>query len=135
MARVSLFGALAIMLMPLMSSLAAQATQRGNQRAQEMVDHAEQRLAQALTRAPRLAEIDAVIREDCAAKGRHITSDSEFCRCASAVTMMIWTLDPGGQMMPKLVDFANGRGDATAQSFLAYQGPELYRPLCSLAGP
>jgi hypothetical protein len=98
-----------------------------------MVRDAEAQQAQLLARVPRLAEIDAAIRDDCAAKNPRFTRDSSFCGCAAAITMRLWRSGIDPQMMPRLLDFANGRGDATAQSFLTYQGPELYRPICSRA--
>jgi hypothetical protein len=112
---------------------AAQATQGSRERAQEMVRQAQAQQEQLLARAPRLGEIDAAIRDDCAAKNLPVTRDSFYCRCAAAVTMKLWRSGVDPQMLPRLLDFANSRGDATAQSFVAYQGPELYRPLCSLA--
>ena len=132
MRRLSFCRALAIALWPLAGLSAAQAQPSAQQRAQETVRHAQVRLEQALARAPRLGYIDEAIRNDCAAKNPHVTPDSAFCRCASALTMLIWVSDPSAQMMPRLVDFANGHGNATARSFLVYQGPELYRPLCTL---
>jgi hypothetical protein len=98
-----------------------------------MVRDAEAQQAQLLARVPRLAEIDAAIRDDCAVKNPRFPRESAFCACAAAITMRVWRSGIDPQMLPRLLDFANGRGEATAQSFLAYQGPELYRPVCSRA--
>jgi hypothetical protein len=112
----------------------AEAAQGSRRSAQEMVRQAEAQQGRLLAQAPRLGEIDAAIRADCAAKNKAASRDSAFCGCAAAVTMMLWRSGADPQMAPRLLDFANRRGDATAQSFLTYQGPALYQPICSLAG-
>lgn len=111
----------------------AAVAQSSRRSAQDMVRQAEAQHARLLEQAPRLHEIDAAIRADCAAKSNGAASDSAFCGCAVAMTMILWRAGADPQMLPRLLDFANG-GEATAESFLAYQGPELYRPICSLAG-
>lgn len=117
------------------AGISTAAMAQGSRRsAQDMVHQAETQHGRLLEQAPRLREIDAAIRTDCAAKADRTVSDSAFCGCAVAVTMMLWRSGADPQMPPRLLDFANGRGEATAESFLAYQGPELYRPICSLAG-
>ena len=81
---------------------------------------------------PRLREIDLVVRQDCAAKNGGQTVDSSFCRCASAVTMGMWRggIDPS--MVPRLEVFLSDP-NASANAFTAYEGPELYGPLCEIA--
>lgn len=81
---------------------------------------------------PRLLEIDAVIRRDCAEKNQGKAADSDFCTCASALTMSLWRSGMDPQMVPRLQTFLNTPG-SSAEQFLAYQGPELYAPLCRLA--
>lgn len=116
-------------------SVTAPASAQGSRRsAQEMVRQAEAQQARLLAHAPRLGEIDAAIRADCAEKNAGSSSDSAFCGCAAAMTMALWRSGADPQIVPRLLDFVNRRGDATARSFLTYQGPELYRPICSLAG-
>ena len=116
------------------SAFTAEALQGGSRaRAQQMVLQAQVQHERLLARVPRLAEIDAVVRADCASRNRGMASDSPFCRCASAVTTMLWRSGADPQMVPRLVEFANGRGAATAEDFLAYQGPELYRGICRIA--
>lgn len=81
---------------------------------------------------PRLLEIDAVIRRDCAEKNQGKAADSDFCTCGSALTMSLWRSGMDPQMVPRLQAFLNTPG-SSAEEFLNYQGPELYAPLCGLA--
>lgn len=83
-------------------------------------------------RFPRLLEIHSVVRADCAAKNEGQTNDSEFCICASAVTMSLWRSGIDPQMAPRLQTFLN-TSEASAEPFVTYQGPELYAPLCRRA--
>lgn len=108
----------------------AQSTSR--RAAQERVFEAQQS-AEALYQAfPRLREVDAVVRRDCAEKNRGNEAGGAFCSCASAVTMSLWRSGIDPQMVPRLQTFLN-TPDASAESFAAYQGPELYGPLCRIA--
>jgi hypothetical protein len=86
-----------------------------------------------LTKFPALVRIDGVIRSDCAAKNEGKLATDEFCGCASAVAMSLWRsgLDP--KMMPRLNAYLTDPTEAGAAAFLQYQGPELYRPLCTKA--
>ena len=81
---------------------------------------------------PKLLEIDSVVRADCAANNEGQATDSEFCTCASAVTMSLWRSGIDPQMVPRLQTFLN-TPEASAETFVTYQGPELYTPLCQRA--
>ncbi len=103
------------------------------------VREAKQRVAAALQRSdaliqrfPKLLEIRSVVRADCASKNEGQTTESEFCSCASAVTMSLWVSGIDPQMVPRIQTFLN-TPEASAEPFVAYQGPELYAPLCRRA--
>ena len=81
---------------------------------------------------PRLGDVDSAIRSDCEAKNEGRGADSDFCRCASAVTISLWRSGIDPQMVPRLTAYLNSPA-ASAGSLLIYQGPELYRPMCTLA--
>jgi hypothetical protein len=81
---------------------------------------------------PRLREIDGAIRQDCAEKNDGKSPDSEFCGCASVITLSLWMSGVDVQMIPRLQAFLNNP-DASADAFVAYQGPELYGPICHRA--
>ena len=81
---------------------------------------------------PRLGSIDSAIRRDCEEKNEGRGADSDFCRCASAVTISLWRSGIDPEMVPRLTAYLNSP-DASAGSLLTYQGPELYRPMCNLA--
>ena len=82
---------------------------------------------------PALAQIDQVVRDDCAQKvPGHASSDS-FCTCGAAVTISLWRSGVDPKMIDRLRDFLNGAGTLKAADFVKFEGPELYRPLCALA--
>ena len=97
--------------------------------ARERVDTARQGAETLYQSFPRLREVDRVIRQDCAEKNNGKSADSEFCSCASAITMSLWRSGIDPNMVPRLQAFLN-TPDASANSFVAYQGPELYGPIC-----
>jgi hypothetical protein len=82
---------------------------------------------------PRMSEVDAAIRNDCETKNEGRRADSDFCRCASAVTLGLWRSGADPQMVPRLAIYLNSP-NASAASLMTYQGPELYSPICGLAG-
>jgi len=100
--------------------------------ARERVERIELNHQMLLLKFPRLSQIDQEIQGQC---GRRVLDQPDtptYCRCASAVTMAAWRVgDPN--MLNRLVEFTEQRGDHSPADFLAYQGPELYRPLCDLA--
>lgn len=104
----------------------------GHAEAERRVTMAEREAEDLYGKAPRLREIDAVVRQDCAAKNQNKSADGSFCTCASAVTMSLWRSGADPKMVPRLQAFANDP-NASAESFIAYEGPELYAPLCRLA--
>ena len=101
-----------------------------NRKAQQMVAGLTKDQAALLTKFPALAQIDGVIRSDCAAKNQGRVATDEFCSCAAAVTMGLWRSGADPNMMPRLSDFLRSPTEAGATAFLQYQGPELYRPIC-----
>ncbi|MDP2213550.1 hypothetical protein [Phenylobacterium sp.] len=98
-------------------------------KARESVDNAREGAETLYQSFPRLREIDSVIRQDCAEKNDGKLANSEFCHCASAITMSLWRSGMDPQMVPRLQTFLN-TPDAPADPFVAYQGPELYGPIC-----
>jgi hypothetical protein len=100
--------------------------------ARERVDAARQGAEALYQSFPRLREIDSVIRQDCSEKNHGKSADSEFCGCASAITMSLWRSGVDPNMVPRLQAFLN-EPDASADSFVAFQGPELYGPICRKA--
>ena len=89
--------------------------------------------ARIIERYPALSRIDQAVRSDCAAKNEGTSADSDFCGCAAAVTMSLWRSGIDPQMITRLQDYLSHPETVAPDSFLAYQGPELYRPLCALA--
>lgn len=85
-----------------------------------------------LEKLPALRSIDQAVREDCAAKVPKRTSSDAFCTCAAAVTISLWRADEA--MRQRLVDFVKQTGKLSAADFKDFQGPELYKPVCSAAG-
>ena len=87
-----------------------------------------------LAKIPALGQIDQVVRDDCAAKVPGHTGNDSFCTCGAAVTMSMWRSGVDPKMLDRLKDFVNGTGTLKSTDFVKYEGPELYRPLCQLAG-
>lgn len=83
---------------------------------------------------PRLRQVGDVVRKDCGAKNGGKTADSWFCSCAAAVTMRLWRSGVDPNMIPRLQSFATDPA-ALPDKFTAFEGPELYGPLCHLAEP
>jgi hypothetical protein len=86
-----------------------------------------------LAKYPALAEIDQVVRDDCAAKVPGHTSSDSFCKCAGSVTMSLWRSGVDPKMIERLQAYVAGSGDLKAADFVRYEGPELYSPLCERA--
>ena len=86
-----------------------------------------------LQKHPAITLIDNAVRADCSAKGKDVRPDGEYCSCASSVTFGLWM----SGMDPKMLDCLNGflqkPSESGASEFTAYQGPEMYGPLCSKA--
>jgi len=82
---------------------------------------------------PAIAQIDQVVRDDCAQKVSGHTSSDSFCTCGAAVTISLWRSGVDPKMIDRLRDFLNGTGTLKAADFVQFEGPELYRPLCALA--
>ncbi len=104
-----------------------------NRKAQEMVAGMVKDQSALIVRFPALAQIDGVIRSDCAVKNDGNLSTGDFCGCASAVTVGLWRSGVDPKMMPRLNDYLKNPTEAGAKAFLQYQGPELYRPICTEA--
>ena len=83
---------------------------------------------------PRLRQIGDVVRKDCGARNSGKTADSWFCSCAAAVTMRLWRSGVDPNMSTHLQSFVSDPA-ASPDKFTAFEGPELYRPLCHLAEP
>jgi hypothetical protein len=113
---------------------AASAQTISRKEAQRRIISAQQDAEDIYNKIPRLRQIDGAVRQDCAAKNQGRTADSAFCGCAAAITMSLWRSGIDPNMAPRLQAFANDP-NASADSFKAYQGPELYGPLCHLAEP
>ena len=114
--------------------LTTQAAVAANRQAQERVAGFERDQASLLAKFPALSPIDTAVRRDCAIKNKGKLPTGEFCGCAAAVTMGLWRsgLDPN--MVPRLTTYLSAPSESGAEEFRKYQGPELYRPLCNLAG-
>jgi len=104
-----------------------------NRKAQEMVAGLTKEQAELLIKFPALAQIDNEIRSDCAAKTKGRAATDDFCGCAAAVTMGLWRSGADPNMVPRLTDYLKYPSPATAKGFLQYQGPELYRGVCTEA--
>lgn len=81
---------------------------------------------------PQLRKIGNVVREDCRARTNGHGSSARFCSCAVAVTMRLWRSGIDPNMLRRLQDFIDDPA-ASPHTFTAYEGPELYAPLCHLA--
>ena len=125
-AGIGLLGAVTCLIVP-SAALAA------NREAQDMVAGLARDQARLLARFPALAQIDGFIRSDCAAKNNGKLAADAFCRCASAVTMGLWRSGADPKMVPRLKEYLKNPTETAAAAFLHYQGPELYRPICTEA--
>ena len=105
-----------------------------NRKAIEMVDASIADQAAILTKFPALSLIDSAVRADCAAKNSGKLATSDFCRCASAITMQLWRSGIDPKMKPRLQTYLKSPSEPAAAEFAQYQGPELYRPVCRAAG-
>ncbi|MDZ4371173.1 MAG: hypothetical protein U1C74_07105 [Phenylobacterium sp.] len=104
-----------------------------NRKAQERVAGFEKDHVTLLAKFPALAKVDGVVRSECAAKNEGKLASSEFCGCASAVTMGLWRSGIDPNMVPRLTAYLKVPTDEGANEFVRYQGPELYGPLCAEA--
>ena len=104
-----------------------------NPKAQEMFAGLTKEQAALLASHPALAKIDAAIRSDCAAKIKGKPATDDFCGCAAAVTMGLWRSGADPNMVPRLNEYLKNPTDEAAHGFLQYQGPELYRGVCTEA--
>jgi hypothetical protein len=114
----------------LMLSTAAVAA---NRKAQRMVADMTKDQETLLEKYPPLVRIDSVIRSDCAARNEGKLATGAFCGCASALTMSVWSSGIDPNMLPRLNAYLRNPTEAGAATFLQYQGPELYRGLCTEA--
>ena len=114
--------------------LASQAAIAGNRQAQERVAGFKKDQAALLAKFPALSRIDAAVRNDCAAQNKGKIATDDFCGCAAAVTVGLWRSGMDPNMLPRLTAYLNNPTESGAKEFLKYQGPELYRPLCSEKG-
>jgi hypothetical protein len=96
----------------------------------DFVERATRDQATLIAKFPALAQVDGVIREDCAAKATGEQASGAYCGCAAAVTMGFWRAMPD-KMLPRLNDYLRDPTAAAARVLLQYQGPELYRPVCT----
>ena len=108
-------------------------TAAANRKAQQMVAGLTKDQAALLSKFPAMVQIDSVIRSDCAAKNQGKPATEEFCGCAAAVTMGLWRSGADPKMVPRLNDYLRNPTEVGATAFLQYQGPELYRPICTEA--
>lgn len=104
-----------------------------NRKAQGMVASVTKEQAALLASHPDLAKIDGAIRADCAAKINGEPATGDFCGCAAALTMALWRSGADPNMVPRLNEYLKNPTDEAAHSFLQYQGPELYRGVCTEA--
>jgi hypothetical protein len=86
-----------------------------------------------LSKIPSLAKVDDAIRSDCAARNEGQPAASDFCVCASAVTLSLWRSGADPKMMPRLNAYLEDPTERAAAALLEFQGPELYRPICTAA--
>ena len=94
-ARVVLVAAFVSAMVPVSSAGA-------NRKAKEMVGNAVREQIDLLAKFPALAQIDGVIRGDCAAKNNGKDAKDEFCGCAAAITMTLWLSGADPKMVPRL---------------------------------
>jgi hypothetical protein len=125
-ARIVLLGGIFCLILP--SAPAA-----ANRKAQKMVaDTMEQQVA-LLAKFPALGLIDNALRSECAAQNQGRIATGAFCGCASAITVSLWRSGVDPNMIPRINDFLRAPTEAGAATFLRFQGPELYRPICTEA--
>jgi hypothetical protein len=105
-----------------------------NRKAGDMVESSMKEQAALLARYPALTQIDGAVRADCAAKNSGKLPTSDFCGCASAVTMQLWRSGMDPKMMPRLQSYLKNPTEPAAAEFVQYQGPELYGPVCKVSG-
>jgi hypothetical protein len=101
-----------------------------NRNAAAMVAAAQTDYDALLKKFPALEPIDQVLRDDCASKVPGHKSSDGFCKCGAAVTMALWRTGADPKMVGRLTDFLNGKGELTAEDFVKFEGPELYKPVC-----
>lgn len=104
--------------------------QAADRKAAELVRASIAEQSALLAQYPAVTCISDVLRTDCAAKNKGKSADSDFCKCAFAITMSLWRSGADPNMVPRLVAFIKTPSDDGAKTFLQYQGPELYRPVC-----
>lgn len=104
-----------------------------DKKATKMVAEMAQARDALLQKYPAIALIDSAVRADCAAKGKDAPPEGAFCSCASAVTFGLWMSDMDPKMNGRLNGFLQQPSESAASEFTAYQGPEMYTPLCSKA--
>lgn len=104
-----------------------------DRKAQDMVGEMAQVRDSLLAKHPSLTAIDDAVRADCSAKSEGVAPDSAFCSCASAVTFGLWMSGMDPKMVDRLNAFLQAPSAEAASGFTAYQGPELYAPLCRKA--
>ena len=114
--------------------LTSQAALAGNRQAQDSVSGLKKEHAAFLERYPAASPIDAAVRENCAAQNKGKLATDDFCGCAAAVTIGLWRSGVDPNMVPRLTAYLSNPTEDGAKEFLKFQGPELYRRLCSLAG-
>ncbi|WPZ02636.1 hypothetical protein T8S45_07170 [Blastomonas marina] len=108
-------------------------SEAANSTAKKIVAEMIERQTSLLQQYPSLSLIDNVVRADCSARSDQKAPSSEFCGCASAVTMNLWMSGMDPKMIDRLNAFLQQPSEDAAQEFAAYQGPELYAPLCEAA--
>ena len=114
--------------------LPSQVAAAGDRQAQGRVASLERNQAALLARFPALSPIDAAVRDDCASQNKGKLATGDFCSCAAATTIGLWRSGVDPNMVPRLTAYLNNATEAGAKELLRYQGPELYRALCSQAG-
>jgi hypothetical protein len=83
---------------------------------------------------PPLRLIDKAVRADCSVKGKGEAPNGTFCSCGSAVTFSLWVSGMDPKMVGRIDKFLQEPSEQAAAEFAAaYQGPELYGPLCHVA--
>lgn len=104
-----------------------------DKKAKQMVSKMAESRDALLQKHPSVVLIDNAIRADCSAKGENALPRGEFCSCASAVTFGLWLSGMDPKMINRLNGFLQQPSERAASQFIAYQGPEMYAPLCSKA--
>ena len=101
-----------------------------------MVADTEKSNAEILMKFPGLQAVEDVVKKDCASNLPDSAKTTAFCECGAAVTMVLWLTPNGDPMLrPRLAAYLSNPSPEAAAEFVKYQGPELYKPLCSSAGP